>query len=101
MTPPTAVRSQVTRVAASLPVASRGELREEQLPLPALSPEESIAEPSSEEHVPVPATPQLADENAWTLTGKVHLAPAELEETDLAFPINLATALRLAERAAH
>ena len=39
----------------------------------------------------------MADETPWTLTGKVHLAPAEPERADLALPINLATALKLAD----
>jgi hypothetical protein len=89
--------SRVIQATANMPAMNRSALRTRQDRTPLDADGESLPAPTTAENVPIPDAPQMADESPYTLTGKVHLKPAELEETDLAFPINLATTLKLAD----
>ncbi|MES1213346.1 MAG: hypothetical protein ABUL64_02055, partial [Singulisphaera sp.] len=89
--------AQIQRTAALLPANDRVARSTLQSAPQANADGEALPAPLTDEPVPTPDAPNVADETPWTLTGKVHLKPAELEESDMAFPINLATALKLAD----
>lgn len=64
-----------------------------------VTPPESLPNPGYQESTPgpIPSLPAADPKEDPALRGIMTLKPAQLEETDLALPINLATALRLAD----